>query len=106
MDVFALRNTLITDYADYIRSFINIQDQPIREHVDHELQHGLLWPEPLLQLNPNFEPGPWIDDLVTQGTLHPSCSDIFRLKDPDRLGRPLRCDEERRILPPLRHRAG
>ena len=89
MDVFALRDTLITDYADYIRSFINIQDERIRDHVDHELQHGLLWPEPLLQLNPNFEPGPWVDELVTQGTLHPLCSDIFRLKDPDKLGKPL-----------------
>ncbi len=80
MDVFALRNALVSDYADYINSFINIQDERIRCRVEHELQRGLLWPEPLLQLNPSFEPGPYIDDLVDQGVLHETCRSIFRLK--------------------------
>ena len=42
MDVFALRNQLIRDYADYIESFININDERIREHVDREMDEGLL----------------------------------------------------------------
>ena len=37
MDVFALRERLIGDYAAYIRSFITIRDTRIAEHVDHEL---------------------------------------------------------------------
>ena len=37
--------------------------------VDAELEAGLLWPEPLVQLNPSFAPGGTIDDLVADGTL-------------------------------------
>ena len=64
MDVFALRDRLIEDYSSYIRSFINIQDQRVAEYVRQELERGLLWPDPLIQLNPSFEPGPWVDDLA------------------------------------------
>ena len=34
-----------------------------------ELKNGLLWPEPLLQLNPSFEPGGYIDELIDAGQL-------------------------------------
>lgn len=44
------------------------------------LDTGVLWPEPLIQLNPSFEPGDWVDDLVSQQVLHPECSKIFRIK--------------------------
>lgn len=90
MDVFALRNQLIRDYATYIESFININDERIQAHVDHELRGGLLWPNPLLQLNPNFEPGPRIDKLVAGGRLHSLCSHIFRIKSTDGSDKPLR----------------
>ena len=90
MDVFALRNQLIADYGAYIESFINISDERIREYVDEELSEGLLWPDPLLQLNPSFEAGPWIDDLVADDTLHPRCKGVFRLKSTDKPDRPLR----------------
>ncbi|RIK52136.1 MAG: hypothetical protein DCC57_10250 [Chloroflexi bacterium] len=90
MDVFDLRNQLISDYADYIRSFIHIRDERIHQHVEAELSRGLLWPEPLLQLNPNFRPGAWIDDLVRRDLLHDECRRIFQLKDPARPARPLR----------------
>jgi ATP-dependent helicase YprA (DUF1998 family) len=83
MNVFALRDQLIGDYATYIKSFINIQDRPIQEHVEQELSEGALWPDPLIQLNPSFEPGAWIDDLVAKGVLHPLCEQIFRIKDAD-----------------------
>ena len=90
MDVFALRNRLVDDYASYIESFITIRDDRIRQYVDDELRNGLLWPEPLLQLNPSFEPGPWIDDLVASGRLHPECQSIFRIKKPGQADKPLR----------------
>ncbi|MCH8962800.1 MAG: hypothetical protein IH820_16180, partial [Bacteroidetes bacterium] len=79
MDVFSLRDRLIEDYAAYIRSFINIKDERIRATVAAKMDAGLLWPEPLLQLNPSFEHGPTIDDLVEEGVLHPLCRQIFRL---------------------------
>jgi len=91
MDVFELRDRLIKDYSDYINSYINIRDEKIKEMVQSELDSGLLWPDPLIQLNPSFEPGGWIDDLVKEGVLHKECSKIFRRdKTPDDPGVPLR----------------
>lgn len=79
MNVFDLRNKLITDYADYIKSFIQIRDTRIDRYVEQELMgKAALWPEPLIQLNPQFERGASIDELVADGLLHPACSRIFR----------------------------
>lgn len=83
MDVFNLRHQLVEDYSTYISSFINIKGERIQNHVQQELQDGVLWPDPLIQLNPTFEPGAWIDNLVENGTLHPLCQKIFRFK-PDK----------------------
>lgn len=91
MNVFSLRNQLIEDYAAFVSGFITIRDTRIRAHVDQEIESGLLWPEPLIQLNPAFDPGGTIDDLVQEGLLHEKCQKIFRLKaDPKDQGAPLR----------------
>lgn len=79
MNVFDLRHRLVSDYARYTRSFIKIADPAIVAKVGSELDAGAFWPEPLLQLNPTFQPGGTIDDLVADGTLHPECSRIFRV---------------------------
>ncbi|MCK4390636.1 MAG: hypothetical protein KAV83_10430, partial [Desulfobacterales bacterium] len=80
MNIFALRDRLVKDYANYVKSFILIQDGRIRNHVDENLEDGLLWPDPLIQMNPSFEPGEWIDELVQQEILDEECSRIFRIK--------------------------
>jgi len=41
----ALRDQLIHDYATYIQSFINVGDARIRQHVNRDLDEGLLWPD-------------------------------------------------------------
>ena len=88
MDVFELRNNLVSDYESYIRSFISIQDERIREKVEKELGEGLLWPDPLIQLNPSFESGKRIDELVAEGILHQECSKLFRMdKERNSMGR-------------------
>ncbi len=90
MDVFNLHDRLISDYAAYTESFIRIADDRIRATVREEINDGLLWPDPLLQLNPNFEPGAAITDLVTTGVLHRDCDRIFRAKaDENDLGAPM-----------------
>src|SRR5712691_2025622 len=92
MNIFDFRNQLIDDYASYIKSFIQIRDAQIGNYVRQKLQEGVLWPEPLIQLNPLFERGESIDELVAQGVLHRECARIFRKdksEDDDR-GRPLR----------------
>ena len=91
MNVFNLRDQLIAHYSDYVRSFIQIRDEKIRTHVEQRLEEGMLWPEPLTQLNPSFEPGAWIDDLVDAGVLHQECARIFRIKqDAQDTGRKMR----------------
>lgn len=91
MDVFALRNDVIADYANYVKSFVRIRDPHVRAFVDDELASGALWPEPLVQLNPAYAPGGSIDELVGQGLLHRQCGQIFRRgKDSDGAGEPLR----------------
>ena len=80
MDVFELHRDLIKDYAAYTRNFIRIGDQRIQKTVENEIEKGLLWPEPLLQLNPIFEPGATIESLVAAYVLHDECERIFRIK--------------------------
>lgn len=91
MDVFELHRKVIDDYAAYTRSFINIADDRIAAEVEREISEGLLWPEPLLQLNPSFAPGKKIDELIAEGVLHEDCGKIFRIKQNDNdVGRDLR----------------
>ncbi|MYN68493.1 MAG: DEAD/DEAH box helicase [Acidobacteria bacterium] len=91
MDVFDLRNRLVSDYRDYTRSFIKIGDRRIRQFVDSHLAGEGFWPQPLLQLNPTFKPGGTIDDLVAEGVLHEECSRVFRIgkSDTDHRGKQL-----------------
>jgi len=90
MDIFEFRNALVGDYAQYISSFITIRDEAIKGKVEESFSNGLLWPDPLIQLNPAFERGGLIDELVGDGTLHPECSKIFRAdKSGENVGRPL-----------------
>jgi len=91
MDVFDLHQHVVKDYAAYTKSFIRISDARISATVQQEISEGLLWPEPLLQLNPSFAPGKRIDELVAEGVLHQDCGRIFRIKKNDNdLGRELR----------------
>ncbi len=91
MDVFDLRDRLVADYQSYTRSFIKIRDRRINDFVDNILNREGFWPEPLLQLNPTFQPGGTIDELVDQGVLHKECARIFRIdkSDTDHLGQQL-----------------
>jgi ATP-dependent helicase YprA (DUF1998 family) len=91
LDVFALRDRLVEDYESYVGSFIKIKDARIEDEVVRSLDEGLLWPDPLIQLNPSFEAGESIDELVDEGILHGECARIFRTaKDLNERGNPLR----------------
>ncbi len=78
MNVFAMRSNLIHDYGEYVRSFFQIKDARIRSCVEAELDEGFLWPDPLIQLNPAFEPAETVEELVATGVLHPECARAFR----------------------------
>ena len=81
--VFGLRNELIRDYEEYIKSFFTIRDERIRSAVEKHLAEGELWPDPLLQLNPSFQRGKTIDELVSEAVLHEECRGIFRFGKAD-----------------------
>ena len=90
MDVFTFRDELVSDYQRFSRSFTTIRSHDIRQTVEAAYAGGRFWPAPLIQLNPNFVAGGYIDDLVSEGTLDERCAKIFRLKDlGDTFGRPL-----------------
>jgi very-short-patch-repair endonuclease len=79
MDVFDLRQNLISKYQDYVGSFIRIRNSRIERLVDDEIKDGLLWPRPLVQLNPFFERGKSIPELCDEKILSESCRRIFRI---------------------------
>ncbi len=91
MDVFRLRDNVVHDYAEYVRSFVKIREEKLSQFVARSLTDQALWPEPLIQMNPSFEMGGWVDALVDEGTLHGQCKDIFRIKTPENpIGQPMR----------------
>ena len=78
MDVFRLRDRVISEYRSYSEGFIEIADDRIRGAVDDAFDKGLLWPSPRIGLNPSFEPGATIDQLVSSRQLDPLAEKIFR----------------------------
>ncbi len=80
MDVFDVRQKLISDYRDFTTAFVDVSDERIKQHVAEQLDRGEQWPEPWLSLNPMFATGGSITSLVDEGLLHPECDRIFRLK--------------------------
>ena len=90
MDVFAFREELVSEYERFSRSFTTIRANDIRQAIDQAYARGRFWPAPLIQLNPNFLPGGYIDDIVSNGGLDEECAKIFRIKnDGDTFGKPL-----------------
>ncbi len=84
MEAFEFRNRLIDDYARFSRSFAKIKAPDIKAAVDAVYDEQRFWPAPLVQINPSFEPGPTVEDLVRRGVLHPDCAEIFRKGRKDR----------------------
>ena len=78
MNVFDFRQNLVTQYADFTRSFTRIKADDIRTFVDAQYASQKYWPEPLIQVNPNFQPGGTVEALCDAGQLSPACADIFR----------------------------
>ncbi|MBX9386923.1 DEAD/DEAH box helicase [Streptomonospora nanhaiensis] len=78
MDVFKVREQLIEDYAEFTSGAVVIKDPRIRAQVEADVERGEQWPDPWLSLNPSFEPGGTVTDLVRDGVLHPECERIFR----------------------------
>ncbi|MCB1616205.1 MAG: DEAD/DEAH box helicase, partial [Pseudomonadales bacterium] len=87
MDVFEYRDAIIQDYRNFSTSFTKIKAPDIREFVDSKYDDGQYWPAPLIQLNPHFVQGGNVESLVSNGTLHRECANIFRFgRSPSSVG--------------------
>jgi DEAD/DEAH box helicase len=53
------------------------------------LDQGLLWLDPLIQLNPNFEFAGSVEAMSAEGILHPECARVFRAKKLEGVGKTL-----------------
>jgi superfamily II DNA/RNA helicase/very-short-patch-repair endonuclease len=79
MDVFQFREHIVDEYQQFTRSFTRIRADDLRAYVNAQYASQKYWPEPLIQINPNFESGGTVEQFVAAGQLSPACAAIFRL---------------------------
>ena len=77
MNVFELDEALVDRYASFARSFSTIRAPEIAGQIHDIYEQGKFWPDPLITINPRFEQGKAIDELVAEGVLDPALKDIF-----------------------------
>jgi superfamily II DNA or RNA helicase len=63
MDAFKTHEHVVSNYRKYLTSFININDDRIKEEVSKSFQSDGFIPEPLIQFNPSFAKGKALKDL-------------------------------------------
>jgi hypothetical protein len=79
MDVFSLRDSVVNEYRRFATSFTTIKADDIRAQVEAIYAQGRYWPDPLIQINPNYRRGATLESLVGAGALDPGTADIFRI---------------------------
>lgn len=77
MNIFSAHESIVSQYQEYINSFLNIGDGRIKETIEQELIGERILPKPLVQFNPSFELGGSIRSLVDQGVLRPEVAQCF-----------------------------
>jgi len=77
MNIFEIHKNIIDNYESFIKSFINIHNKKIHDKIQEELNSKKLWPDPLIQFNPNYETGESFNNLVTKNNLNPEIKNIF-----------------------------
>src|SRR5437867_12918902 len=76
-DVFSLRDSVVDEYKKFATSFTTIHAEDIRRQVEEIYAQNRYWPEPLIQINPNYKRTTDVGALVKSGTLHAKCAEIF-----------------------------
>jgi superfamily II DNA/RNA helicase len=66
MDAFLTHNSIISDYRNYLKSFLSIADTRIQEEVSQSFEGAGFIPEPLVQFNPAYVEGKSLSDLATE----------------------------------------
>ena len=81
MNAFTFRDQIVQSYERFSRSFVKIAAADISKVVDSEYENGRYWPEPLIQINPNYKQCATVVDLADAGVLHPLTAKIFHVRD-------------------------
>lgn len=77
-DIFPFHEDLTSRYNDFSQGFNMIREDDIKAVVHKFLnEQKKFCPEPLIQLNMNYEEGHNVRDLVNNGTLHSGCERLF-----------------------------
>lgn len=74
MDAFGVLDEVLGDYENFVKGFLEINDDQIRSKVEKEIAGGLLWLKLGLALNPAFESDRTVSELVERHVLHPKRS--------------------------------
>lgn len=78
-NIFEFRNSVIEEYERFSRSFTTIAASDIRDYVEMEYRQHRYWPEPLIQINPNYQRSGTVQELAIAGTIHSECARIFKI---------------------------
>lgn len=78
MDVFSLRDEVVREYEQFATSFTTIRAPDIATQVREIYDSKRYWPEPLIQINPNYLKSKTVAEFVAAGQLAPECEQIFK----------------------------
>ena len=67
MNIINIYDKLKSSYKDYISSFVTIKDKRIEATVSTAIQQEKLWPNALIQFNPNFAQGIGVSEMIAKG---------------------------------------
>jgi DEAD/DEAH box helicase/Domain of unknown function (DUF1998)/Helicase conserved C-terminal domain len=80
-NIFDFRDKLIGDYQRFSTSFANIAAPDIQDFIKQESDAGRFWPNPILQLNANYQRDRDVNELAgVGGLLHPQTAQFFSIK--------------------------
>ena len=82
-DIFDFRTKLIESYKQFSTSFATPRSTDIAETVKSAYDDGKFWPDPLIQINPNYRKGGNIADLAQSGVVEPETAEIFQIGKQD-----------------------
>jgi superfamily II DNA/RNA helicase/very-short-patch-repair endonuclease len=77
-NIFQIHENITKSYEEYIKSFVNISDDRIRNEVESGILKELILPDPLVQFNPSFKIGGSISVLIESKILNPQLNNCFK----------------------------
>ena len=80
-NIFLIADNLQKTYRNFVRTFQKFQNSHIQKWVDQQLEkEELLYKEPLIELNFQFEKGKSLDKFIKENILNPKISDMYNIE--------------------------